>query len=141
MAEEDQQYDPMAEINYLRSLIDSIDNQTNNLVRGLDELRRAHSALNDENILSSRDTRVSLGAGVYASAKIEMNRNFLVPIGSRVYIEESREKAVSRMDSNIKEIEASLQSMYNQRTELSNRYQALVSMVQQQTSSQEQDQQ
>lgn len=138
MAEDEQRYNPLDEINYMRSLLDSIDTQMNSLIRGLEELRRAFNALRDNAIESSEDTRVSLGAGIFANARLEMKKNLLVPIGSSIYIEEDREKTSARLEQNIKDVENSLSSMGNQRDEISNRYQALVSMVQQQSGEQKQ---
>lgn len=133
MAEdEQQQFDPTYEISYLRSLIESIDNQMNTLSRGLDELRRAQSVLKNQDIGTSPETRVSIGAGIFASAKIETSKDLLVPIGSSIYVEEGSSKTVERLDNNIQEVEASLNSMNSQRMEVSNRYQTLVSLVQQQ---------
>lgn len=132
MAEDEQQIDPTYEINYIRSLIEQIDAQMTSLVRGLDEVRRAYNVLKDQDVSASAETRVALGAGVYANARIDLDQKLLVPIGSSIYIEETREETASRLDTNIQEIETSLESMRYQRTELSNRYQGLVSMMQQQ---------
>lgn len=140
MAEEEQSFNPMDEINYMRSLLESIDNQMNSLIRGLEELRRAFYALKDNAIESSEDTRVTIGAGIFANVKIEMKKNLLVPIGSNIYVEEDRDKTSARLEQNIKDVENSLSSMGNQRDEISNRYQALVSLVQQQSGEQQQEQ-
>ncbi len=131
--EEQQQYNPVYELNYLRSLLESIDNQMNSLLGGLQELRKAHNVLKEQSIESSSDTRVSIGAGIYANAKIETSGQLLVPIGSSIYIEEGKDKATERLNRNIKEVEDSLQKMSDQRTEVSNRYEALSSLVQQQS--------
>lgn len=132
MADEEQKFNPMDEINYMRSLLDSIDTQMNSLVRGLDELKRAFYSLKDKDIESSEETRVSIGAGIFANARIEMGQKLLVPVGSSIYIEEDREKATARLERNIEDVQNSITSMGNQRDEISNRYQALVSYVQQQ---------
>lgn len=136
MAEdEQQQYDPMYELNYMRSLLDSIDNQMNSLSKGLEELRRAYYSLKDQEIGKSDETRITIGAGIFVNAKLETEKSLLVPIGSSIYIEEEREKTIERLDNNIKEVETSLTGMTNQRAEISNRYQTLLSIVQQQESS------
>lgn len=134
MAEDDEQqeYNPLYEMNYMRSLLESIDNQMNSLMSGLQELRRASSVLKEQSIESSTDTRVSIGAGIFANAKIETSGKLLVPIGSNVYIEENKDKATERLERNIKEVEDSLQKMIDQRAEVSNRYETLASLVQQQ---------
>lgn len=137
MAEEEQRFNPLDEINYLRSLLDSIDTQMNSLVRGLEELRKAFYALKENDIESSEETRVSIGAGIFANVKIQMNEKLLVPIGSSVYVEEEKDKTTSRLERNIQEVEESLTSMRNQRDEISNRYQTLVSLVQQQQNSEQ----
>ncbi|AKA48666.1 hypothetical protein IX51_05645 [uncultured archaeon] len=140
MAEdEQQQYDPMYEINYMRSLLESIDNQMNTLSRGLEELKRAFYVLKDQNIETSPETRVSIGAGIFANAKVETEKDLLVPIGSSIYVEENKDKTIERLDNNIKEVENSLTGMGNQRAEISNRYQTLLSLVQQQGSGEDQE--
>ncbi len=130
--EEQQDYDPVYELNYMRSLLESIDNQMNSLMSGLQELRRASGVLKEKSIETSRETRVSIGAGIYANAKIDTSAKLLVPIGSSIYIEEAPGKASERLDKNIKEVEESLQKMMDQRSEVSGRYEALASLVQQQ---------
>lgn len=133
MAEdESRQYNPVYEINYLRSLLESIDTQMNALTRGLDELRRAYFVLKDQNIGKSDETKVSIGAGIFANAKIETESNLLVPIGSSLYVEEKRDRTLERLDNNIREVETSIMGMTNQRAEISNRYETLVALVQQQ---------
>lgn len=133
MAEEDeQQFDPTYEISYLRSLIESIDAQMNALSRGLDELRRAYSVLKDQEIGKSPETRISIGAGIFANAKLETSSKLLVPIGSSIYVEEESNLTLERLNNNIREVETSLTGMSNQRAEVSNRYQTLLSLVQQQ---------
>lgn len=118
------------EINYIKSLIDSIDSQINVLLRGLDELRRAVSVLKDQNLASSEETRISIGAGIYVNAKIDVTENILVPIGSDLYKEENVEKTVSRLDENIAEVEKSINNFSAQREELSRRYESMVSLLQ-----------
>ncbi len=135
--DEQQQFDPTYEISYLRSLLESIDNQMNALSRGLEELRRAFYVLKDQDLGKSPETRVSIGAGIFATAKLETSKKLLVPIGSSIYVEEDSNRTIERLDTNIKEVETSLTGMDNQRAEVSNRYQTLVSLMQQQQGSQE----
>lgn len=119
------------EINYIRSLMESLDNQLSVLMRGMDEIRRAYSVLKEEGLVSSKDTRVSIGAGIYAKAKVDPKEKLFVPIGSELYIEEEPTKSVSRLDQNIKELDASIQNVQSRRADLSGRYNSLVALLQQ----------
>lgn len=130
MAEE--QLDISNELNYLRSLIDSIDSQLNVLKRGLDELRRALAVLNDAAIDSSTETRMTIGAGIFVKAKIDLAENLIVPIGSELYVEEERPKTIKRLEKNVVDVQNSIDSLLSQRNELGNRYEAIVALMQRQ---------
>lgn len=119
------------ELNYIRSLMESLDNQLTVLMRGMEEIRRAYSVLKEEGISSSKDVRVSIGAGIYAKASVVPKEKLFVPIGSDLYIEEEPSKSVTRLDQNIKELDASIQNVQTRRSDLSGRYNSLVAVLQQ----------
>lgn len=124
------------ELNYLRSLMESLDNQLSVLMRGMDEVRKAYSVLKEEGILGSNNVKVSIGAGIFVDADIDPKKKLFVPIGSDLYVEEEPAKSVERLDKNIKELDESIQSVQTRRTDISSRYNSLVSLVQQAQSEQ-----
>lgn len=129
--ENDNRINISEELNYLRSLLDSLDNQLNVLIRGMDEVRKAYAILKEEQLSASKDTRVSIGAGIFAKADVDTREKLFVPIGSDLYVEEDPSKTMSRLDQNVKELDSSVQNVQNRRSEISNRYNSLVSMLQQ----------
>lgn len=133
MAEE--QFNVTNELNYLRSLIESIDSQLSILRRGLEELRRALSVLNESAIGTSSETRMTIGAGIFAKARIDLSENLIVPIGSEMYVEEQREKTVRRLEKNVGEVQQSIDGLVSQRNELGNRYESILALMQQQEAS------
>ncbi len=130
MAEENQ-VNIVDEINYTKSLIDSLDTQLNGLLRGMEEIRRVQTILKDTEISNSRDRRISIGAGIFALGNIDTKSRMLVPIGSDVYIEEEPEKLSNRLDRNITDLQNSIGTLNTRRSDLVNRYEALLSVVNQ----------
>jgi prefoldin alpha subunit len=121
------------ELNYLRSLIESIDGQVNTLIRGLEELRKAHLALTDTSLASSKETRVAIGAGIFMEATLKMDGKLLVPIGSDIFIHEDPAAARARLEENMKEVETSISSLNGQREEISRRYDTILAAAQSQS--------
>ncbi|OWP56412.1 MAG: prefoldin subunit alpha [Thermoplasmatales archaeon B_DKE] len=130
MADENQ-VNIVDEINYTKSLIDSLDSQLNGLVRGMEEIRRVQNILKDTGIPASKDRRISIGAGIFASGSIDTSSRMLVPIGSDVYVEEDPEKLSGRLDKNIADLQNSIGTLSVRRSDLVNRYEALMSVVDQ----------
>ncbi|MCL5782603.1 MAG: prefoldin subunit alpha [Candidatus Thermoplasmatota archaeon] len=130
--ENENRVDIQGELNYLRSLIDSMDNQLSVLIRGMDELRKTHAVLKEDQLASAKEMRVTVGSGIFVKAKLELDQNLFVPIGSDLYVEEESPKTLVRIDQNVKDIEVSIQNVQARRSEVSTRYNSLVSMVQQQ---------
>lgn len=126
------------ELNYLRSLLESLDNQLSVLTRGMDEVRKAYSALKEEAIATSKDVKVSLGAGIFIKANIDPKEKLFVPIGSNLYVEEDPEKSAERLEKNVRELDESIQNVQSRRSDISGRYNSLVSLVQQAQSEQSQ---
>ncbi|WP_393970969.1 prefoldin subunit alpha [Oxyplasma meridianum] len=120
------------ELNYLRSLIESIDGQVNTLVRGLEELRKAHLALTDSNIAASKETRVAIGAGIFMEATLKLGGKLLVPIGSDIFIHEDPAAVRTRLEGNMKEVETSISGLNSQRDEISRRYDTILAAAQSQ---------
>ncbi len=120
------------ELEYLKSLIDSVDNQLSVLVRGMDEYNRALMVLKENYLRDSRDVKVSIGAGIYLKADIHPDEKLFVPIGSDLYIEEDSSTTLSRLDRNIKEIQDSVQNIQQRRYEITERYNTLLSAMQRQ---------
>lgn len=129
--ENDNRINISEELNYLRSLMESLDNQLSVLMRGMDEIRKAYAILKEEGLLSSKDARVSIGAGIFAKAKVDPKGKLFVPVGSDLYVEEEPEKTISRLDQNVKELDASVQNVQSRRADITNRYNSLVSLAQQ----------
>ena len=128
---EENQVNIVDEINYTKSLIDSLDTQLNGLLRGMEEIRRVQTILKDTEISGSRDRRISIGAGIFALGNIDTKSRMLVPIGSDVYIEEEPEKLSNRLDRNITDLQNSIGTLNTRRSDLVNRYEALLSVVNQ----------
>ncbi len=131
--ENDRRINVSEELEYLRSVIDSLDNQINSLARGIDEFRRTFSTLKDTNVMDSKDTKISLGSGIYANAKLNLGDKLLVPIGMDLFIEEEPSKTAERLENNIKEINSSLLVLQQQKKDAEYRYNAIVALVQQQS--------
>ena len=119
------------ELNYLRSLMESLDNQLSVLAKGMDEIRKAYAILKEEGIGSSKDVRVSIGAGIFAKANVDPKQKLFVPIGSELYVEEDPQKTITRLDQNVKELDVSIQSVQSRRAEISSRYNSIVALLQQ----------
>jgi prefoldin alpha subunit len=121
------------ELNYLRSLIESIDGQVNTLIRGLEELRKAHLAITDTNLAVSKETRVAIGAGIFMEATLKLDGKLLVPIGSDIFIHEDPAAARTRLEENMKEVETSISGLNSQMDEISRRYDTILAAAQSQS--------
>ena len=97
----------------------------------MEEIRRVQTILKDTEISGSRDRRISIGAGIFALGNIDTKSRMLVPIGSDVYIEEDPEKLSNRLDRNITDLQNSIGTLNTRRSDLVNRYEALLSVVNQ----------
>ncbi|MCW6169553.1 MAG: prefoldin subunit alpha [Thermoplasmatales archaeon] len=131
--ENDQRVNVSEELEYLKSIIDSLDNQINSLAKAIEELGRTFSTLKDSEAGESKETRISLGSGIYVEAKLDLDKKLMVPIGSDLFIEEEPKKTVERLENNIKELSNSLASLQQQRKDAEYRYNAIVALVQQQS--------
>jgi len=121
------------ELDYLRSVIESLDSQINSLARGLEELGKTFSSLKDSNLRESGETMINLGSGIYARAHLDLNAKLLVPIGSDLFIEEEASRTAERLEKTLKEINDSLLSLQQQRKDVEYRYNTIVALIQQQS--------
>lgn len=129
--ENDNKVNISEELNYLRSMMESLDNQLSVLVRGMDEIRKAYAVLKEEGIGASNDVKVSIGAGIFAKANVDPKEKLFVPIGSDLYVEEEPAKSITRLDQNLKELDTSIQNVQTRRSDISSRYNSLVAILQQ----------
>ena len=134
--ENENRVDISGELNYLRSLIESMDDQLSVLIRGMDELRKTHAVLKEDQLALAKEMRVTVGSGIFIRAKLELDQKLFVPIGSDLYVEEEAPKTLVRLEQNVKDIEVSIQNVQARRGEVSTRYNSLVSMAQQQAQNQ-----
>ncbi len=119
------------QLEYLRTMISSLDNQISILARGMDEIQRASSILKEEGIEGSGDIKTLIGAGIYARSSLKLSEKLLVPIGSDLYIEESRDRTLIRLQKNLEEVSGSLKTAQERRDDLAMRYDSLVTLMQQ----------
>ncbi len=111
-----------AQLNYIESLISSIDSQVDAFNRMIGEMQGTIAMLSDREIEKSPDRMISIGSGIYARGSLNLSENLVVPVGSGVYIEEDTQKALIRLNGNITDIKKSITNLLSQRNDLANRY-------------------
>ncbi|MCL4340712.1 MAG: prefoldin subunit alpha [Candidatus Thermoplasmatota archaeon] len=121
------------QLEYLKTMISSLDNQISILLKAYEEVQRAYSIIKDLELQSSGEMKTLIGAGIYASSTLNLNQKLLVPIGSDLYIEEEKEKTANRLEKNSQEITSSLREAQDRRSDLAARHDSIVSLVQQQS--------
>ena len=122
------------QLEYLKTMISSLDNQISILLKAYEEVQRALSIIKDIELQSSGEMKTLIGAGIYASSTLNLGQKLLVPIGSDLYIEEKKEKTATRLEKNSQEITSSLRDAQDRRSDLATRHDSIVSLVQQQSS-------
>ena len=122
------------QLEYLKTMISSLDNQISILLKAYEEVQRALSIIKDIELQSSGEMKTLIGAGIYASSTLNLGQKLLVPIGSDLYIEEEKEKTATRLEKNSQEITSSLRDAQDRRSDLATRHDSIVSLVQQQSS-------
>ncbi|MCL5785847.1 MAG: prefoldin subunit alpha [Candidatus Thermoplasmatota archaeon] len=128
--ENDQKVNIVDEANYAKVLLDSVNDQIARLERAGEELSSTLAILRDDGIGVSKDVRVSIGSGIFVSAKgIEFDK-VLFPLGSGVLKEEPREKARQMIEDNLKDIQGSLNSLYVRKKDVETRYESLLTILQ-----------
>lgn len=128
--EKGQQPNITEELNYYKSLIDSTERQISNLENLAQEITVTIAVLEDEALFKSQDKKISIGSGIFMTAKLSKPESLFVPIGSDVYVEEPPEKVLKRLKENTEQIAQSLASLYDRRKDLTNRYESLVMLLQ-----------
>ncbi len=116
-----------AQLNYIESLISSIDSQVDAFNRLISEMQGTIAMLSDREIEKSADRMISIGSGIYVRGSLNLSENLIVPIGSGVYIEEDAQKALNRLNGNITDIKKSITNLLSQRNDLVNRYNEIYS--------------
>ncbi len=119
----------MEQLDYLKNLIDNIDQRLNLLLKTLDESNQTLSFLNDNQYKNSSDVKVSIGSGLFSKATLEPEK-IIVPIGSSIYIEEEKEKTIKRLEDNIKSLNDTYNSLIKQKDMAQNNYDAIVYSIQ-----------
>ncbi len=119
----------MEQLEYLKSLIDSINSRTGLLLKTLQESNETLAFLKDSDYKKSDDVKISIGSGLFANAVMNTDK-IIVPAGSGVYIEEKREDTIKRMDDNIKSLQDTYNNLIKQRETAQNNYDALVYSIQ-----------
>jgi prefoldin alpha subunit len=122
------------QLEYLKTMISSLDNQISILLKAYEEVQRALSIIKDIELQSSGEMKTLIGARIYASSTLKMGQKLLVPIGSDLNIEEEKEKTATRLEKNSQEITSSLRDAQDRRSDLATRHDSIVSLVQQQSS-------
>ncbi len=119
----------MEQLDYLKNLIDNIDQRLNLLLKTLEESNETLSFLNDNEYQNSNDVKISIGSGLFSKATLNPG-NIIVPIGSSVFIEEEKEKTIKRLQDNIKGLNDTYNSLIKQKDMAQNNYDALVYSIQ-----------
>ncbi len=118
------------ELNYYKSLIDSTERQISSLERLSQEIGTTMSLLDDNELFESGEKKISIGSGIFMNAAITKPDRLMVPIGSDVYVEETPDKVKERLKGNLNQITQSLDSLYERRKDLTNRYESLAMLLQ-----------
>ncbi len=119
----------MEQLDYLKNLIDNIDQRLNLLLKTLEESNETLSFLNDNEYQNSNDVKISIGSGLFSKATLNPGK-IIVPIGSSVFIEEEKEKTIKRLQDNIKGLNDTYNSLIKQKDMAQNNYDALVYSIQ-----------
>ena len=111
-----------AQLNYIESLISSVDSQIDTLNKALIEVQNTIELLSNADVVGSQEKLISIGSGLFAKGTISLDEDLIVPIGSGVYVAESKEKSVDRLKKNLEDIKASIQKLLDQRRTLVDQY-------------------
>ena len=118
------------EANYAKALIDSLNEQIERLEKATEELVATSTILHEDGIRDSPEIRISIGSGIYVGVSGLKFDRVLIPVGSGVLKEESRENATHKIDDNLKEISASLNSLYLRKKDIETRYESILAVLQ-----------
>ncbi len=129
--EQDARESLIQELEYLKGVIESYNEQISRIGRVVDEINLSLSVIGNRKNIEGNETRVSIGYGVYVNARIENFDKLLLPIGSGIYREDSAENVENRLKSELESLQASMDSLLEKRKESENRYETLLTVVQQ----------
>lgn len=129
--EQDARESLIQELEYLKGVIESYNDQISRIGRVVDEINLSLSVIGNRKSIEGNETRVSIGYGVYVNARIENFDKLLIPIGSGIYREDSAENVENRLKSELQSLQASMDSLLEKRKESENRYETLLTVVQQ----------
>ncbi len=129
--EQDARESLIQELEYLKGVIESYNDQISRIGRVVDEINLSLSVIGNRKNIEGNETRVSIGYGVYVNARIENFDKLLLPIGSGIYREDSAENVENRLKSELQSLQASMDSLLEKRKESENRYETLLTVVQQ----------
>lgn len=129
--EQDARESLIQELEYLKGVIESYNDQISRIGRVVDEINLSLSVIGNRKNIEGNETRVSIGYGVYVNARIENFDKLLLPIGSGIYREDSAENVENRLKSELESLQASMDSLLEKRKESENRYETLLTVVQQ----------
>ncbi len=119
----------MEQLDYLKNMIDNIDQRLNLLAKTLEESNETLSFLNNSEYKSSSDIKISIGSGLFSKATLDTEK-IIVPIGSSIFIEEEKDKTIKRLEDNIKSLNDTYNSLIKQKDLAQNNYDALVYSIQ-----------
>ncbi|MCL4327405.1 MAG: prefoldin subunit alpha [Candidatus Thermoplasmatota archaeon] len=129
--EQDARESLIQELEYLKGVIESYNDQISRIGRVVDEINLSLSVIGNRKNIEGNETRVSIGYGVYVNARIENFDKLLLPIGSGIYREDSAENVENRLKSELQSLQASMDSLLEKRKDSENRYETLLTVVQQ----------
>ena len=129
MTENEQKINASQELEYLQNVIDSTERQISILSKGADDYLRALSVLEESNIETAGEVRISIGGGVFVKARIESSKPLIIPIGSGIFTEESPDQTKARLRNLISEINGTLETMNAQRKIAMSQYEQILSLL------------
>ena len=104
-----------AELQMLNQQIQQVHEQFMFLQQQLSELSSLEVSVNDlKNVKKGSEIFSSLGSGIFISSKLENNQKVVVNIGSGVLIEKDLEDAIKLIQSQINNVNSSLEAIKNQ---------------------------
>ncbi|CAC12204.1 Gim, alpha subunit related protein [Thermoplasma acidophilum] len=109
-------------MNYIESLISSVDSQIDTLNKAMIEVQSTIDLLSNGDLASSPEKLISIGSGLFAKGNITIDEDLIVPIGSGIYVAETKERSVERLKKNLEDIKASIQKLLDQRKTLVDQY-------------------
>ena len=118
------------EANYAKAMIDSLAGQIMRLESAAQEIATTLAVLKEDRIGESGQVQVSIGSGVFVNVHGLDFDKVLFPMGSGVLKEEPRDKAREKLESNLKEIQESLDNLYVRKKDLETRYESILTYLQ-----------